>query len=85
VDDVALGTAGDALDHRVVVLSVRQTKGLEFDAVVLVEPAEVLAQSPRGGSDLYVALTRATTRLAVVHTGALPEVLRRLASGSAAA
>lgn len=85
VDDVALGTAGDALDHRVVVLSVRQTKGLEFDAVVLVEPAEVLAQSPRGGSDLYVALTRATTRLAVVHAGALPEVLRRLAPGSAAA
>ena len=45
-------------------------KGLEFDAVVLVEPAELVAESPRGLNDLYVALTRATQRLTVVHRGA---------------
>ena len=50
-----------------------------LDAVVLVEPAEVLTESPRGANDLYVALTRATQRLAVVHAEPLPEVLHRLA------
>ncbi|MCX4095026.1 HelD family protein [Nocardia sp. alder85J] len=60
------------------VLTVHDAKGLEFDAVVLVEPREILAESPRGLNDLYVALTRATQRLTVVHTGELPGVLRRL-------
>ncbi|MDI2027414.1 RNA polymerase recycling motor ATPase HelR [Saccharopolyspora sp. TS4A08] len=51
------------------------TKGLEFDAVLLVEPAEIL-RTPRGAADLYVALTRATQRLGILHTGPLPDVLR---------
>ncbi|WP_245776162.1 RNA polymerase recycling motor ATPase HelR [Saccharopolyspora flava] len=51
------------------------TKGLEFDAVLLVEPAEILA-TPRGAADLYVALTRATQRLGILHTTPLPDVLR---------
>jgi DNA helicase IV len=67
------------LDAPVVVLSVSAAKGLEFDAVVLVEPAELLTESPRGLNDLYVALTRATQRLTVVHASPLPPVLRRLA------
>jgi DNA helicase IV len=69
----------------VVVLSVRQAKGLEFDTVIVAEPGEILAESPRGHSDLYVALTRATQRLGVLHAGDLPAVLSRLrprASGS---
>lgn len=66
------------LTSPVVVLPIAKAKGLEFDAVVLVEPAEVLAESPRGANDLYVALTRATQRLAVVHSEPLPEVLHRL-------
>ena len=66
------------LTSPVVVLPIGKAKGLEFDAVVLVEPAEVLAESPRGANDLYVALTRATQRLAVVHAEPLPEVLHRL-------
>lgn len=66
------------LESPVVVLPVAKAKGLEFDAVVLVEPAEVLAESPRGVNDLYVALTRSTQRLAVVHAQELPPVLRRL-------
>jgi len=66
------------LESPVVVLPVNSAKGLEFDAVVLVEPAQVLADSPRGMNDLYVALTRATQRLAVVHARDLPPVLHRL-------
>ncbi|MBD0022925.1 ATP-binding domain-containing protein [Gordonia sp. (in: high G+C Gram-positive bacteria)] len=57
------------------VLTVLACKGLEFDNVVVVEPAAILRQSPRGHSDLYVALTRATQRLVVVHDEPLPEEL----------
>jgi DNA helicase IV len=66
------------LDAPVVVLPVSAAKGLEFDAVVLVEPAELVAESPRGLNDLYVAMTRATQRLTVVHGEPLPPVLHRL-------
>lgn len=51
-----------------------QAKGLEFDHVVLVEPAAFLAQ-PRGLSLLYVALTRSTDRLTLIHRQPLPQVL----------
>ncbi|WP_051181903.1 HelD family protein [Nocardia vinacea] len=60
------------------VLTVHEVKGLEFDAVYLVEPQGILDESPRGMNDLYVALTRATQRLGVVHTGDLPPVLSGL-------
>ncbi|MBW0107047.1 RNA polymerase recycling motor ATPase HelR, partial [Pseudonocardia sp. KRD291] len=43
------------------------TKGLEFDAVLVVDPDRILADGPHGAADLYVALTRATQRLGVVH------------------
>ncbi|GAA4707363.1 AAA family ATPase [Pseudonocardia yuanmonensis] len=85
VASVRLAVLGDAapedpedLEAPVVVLPVGASKGLEFDSVVLVEPAEVLAESPRGMNDLYVALTRATQRLTVVHAADLPEPLKRL-------
>jgi len=68
------------LTFPVVVLPVSAAKGLEFDAVVLVEPAELVAESPRGLNDLYVALTRATQRLTVVHREPLPAVLHGLAA-----
>ena len=80
----ATGGGGDAaavdvdLTAPVVVLPVTAAKGLEFDAVVVVEPAELLAESPRGANDLYVALTRSTQRLAVVHERPLPAMLHRL-------
>lgn len=61
-------TAAD-LDAPLVVLSAREAKGLEFDAVVLVEPAAVLAAS---AGDLYVAMTRPTRVLHVLHTLDLP-------------
>ncbi|MEU8245728.1 ATP-binding domain-containing protein [Nonomuraea sp. NPDC048916] len=74
----ALFPEGD-LDAPVVALTVTQAKGLEFDAVVVVDPAGILGQSPMGGKDLYVAVTRATRRLTVVHEGDLPAVLSCLA------
>jgi DNA helicase IV len=67
-----------ALDATVAVMTVIEAKGLEFDGVVVVEPAAILAESANGGHDLYVALTRATQRLGVVHTGELPAALSRL-------
>ncbi|MEV6306880.1 ATP-binding domain-containing protein [Actinoplanes sp. NPDC051861] len=48
-----------------VLLTVAQAKGLEFDTVIVVDPAGILAESPRGANDLYVALTRPTRRLGV--------------------
>jgi len=67
------------LDDQVATLTVWQAKGLEFDSVLVVDPAQILAQSPRGTNDLYVAMTRATQRLGVIHPGELPAVLHRLA------
>ncbi|MGB3351539.1 MAG: RNA polymerase recycling motor ATPase HelR [Mycobacterium sp.] len=53
-------------------------KGLEFDAVLVVEPERILAAGPRGAAELYVALTRATQRLGVLHIGPLPSALSGL-------
>ncbi|RIJ77910.1 helicase [Nakamurella silvestris] len=72
----ASGTAG--MGRRVVVLDAISAKGLEFDAVILVEPARIVGRSPRGLGDLYVALTRATQRLGVLHTEDLPHALSGL-------
>ncbi|MBY8871306.1 AAA family ATPase [Micromonospora sp. PLK6-60] len=54
------------LANRVVVLTVAQAKGLEFDSVLIADPDGIVAESPRGRSDLYVALTRATQRLGLL-------------------
>ncbi|MEO3854035.1 UvrD-helicase domain-containing protein [Acrocarpospora sp. B8E8] len=72
------GAGPAALEAAVSVLTVAEAKGLEFDAVIVVEPGRILTESPRGPSDLYVALTRATRRLGVVHTAGLPSVLTAL-------
>lgn len=68
-----LGHGEVALDHPVAVLSPQQAKGLEFDVAIVVEPAAILAAGPRGAHDLYVALTRPTTELVVVHSQPLPK------------
>ena len=73
------GDRAEVLDSPVALLTVGQAKGLEFDRVVLADPAGILAQSQAGGHDLYVAITRATHRLTVVHDGDLPAPLHRLA------
>ncbi|MGW6897883.1 HelD family protein [Streptomyces sp. NPDC054919] len=74
VPDAVYGDEPD-LESRVVVLGVRQAKGLEFDAVLIADPTEILARSARGLNDLYVALTRATQRLGIIHGGPAPAVL----------
>jgi DNA helicase IV len=78
IPEAVPGDRAEVLDSPVALLTVGQSKGLEFDRVVLVDPAGILAQSPAGGHDLYVAITRATHRLTVVHEGDLPASLHRL-------
>jgi hypothetical protein len=53
-------------DDRVVVLTGLDTKGLEFDGIVVVDPDAIEAESPTGRSTLYVVLTRATQLLTLV-------------------
>jgi DNA helicase IV len=65
---------------RLSVLTPREAKGLEFDGVLLCEPQRMLVGSTVGAAELYVALTRATQRLGVLHSDPLPAVLDGLAS-----
>ncbi|MEU6000216.1 AAA family ATPase [Streptomyces sp. NPDC047197] len=73
-----LGAAGvecagpDDLGARVTVLSASVAKGLEYDHVVAVEPAAIVEAESRGPHRLYVVLTRAVSRLDVLHSRALP-------------
>ena len=65
------------------VLTVTAAKGLEFDQVVLVEPALVVAgeagvDTGGGLRDLYVAMTRPTQQLTIVHARDLPPMLAHL-------
>lgn len=73
------------LEQRVVVLTARQAKGLEFDSVVLVDPQAMLDASPHGLNDLYVALTRAVQRLRILHPGPAPEILEHVPAEHATA
>ena len=66
---------------RLFVLTPEQVKGLEFDAVILLEPADIVGESRRGSNDLYVAMTRPTQRLLVLHARPLPRGLRSLTQG----
>jgi AAA domain/UvrD-like helicase C-terminal domain len=64
-----------APDHMAAELNavpVSQVKGLEYDRVVLVEPADIVAAEPRGMSRLYVAMTRAVAELVILHSKPLP-------------
>ncbi len=66
---------GPDLDAPVAVLSPGQAKGLEFDSVIIADPAGIEQDSPRGRADLYVALTRTTRRLGLVSPGQVPGYL----------
>jgi DNA helicase IV len=72
-------TASDLRPHlKPIVVPASLAKGLEFDHVVLAEPAEIVAGEPdqvTGLRRLYVCLTRAVTSLVVVHTAELPAAL----------
>jgi DNA helicase IV len=85
-----LGTVGEALDEAgvdfahaerrgldapIALLAVSVVKGLEFDSVVVVEPSLIVDEEVQGLRALYVALTRPTRRLTVVHADGLPSSL----------
>jgi DNA helicase IV len=69
---------GPDLDAPVAVLTPEQAKGLEFDSVIIVDPAGIEQASPRGRADLYVALTRTTRRLGLISPGEMPRDLRAI-------
>jgi DNA helicase IV len=60
---------------RVTVVPATLVKGLEYDHVIVHEPADIVAAEPKGLNRLYVVLTRAVTRLSVLHSKPLPEAL----------
>jgi len=86
VDDVsdAFASAGvefgratrHGLDAQITVVPVGLVKGLELDASVVVEPLLIVDEEAQGLRALYVALTRATKRLAIVHACDLPLALQ---------
>jgi hypothetical protein len=85
VREVSAVLAGAGLPHGVlevaepaaglVVVPVSLAKGMEYDDVIVVEPARIAAAGARGLHRLYVALTRAVARLTVPHAEPLPEPL----------
>ncbi|SFE55117.1 HelD family protein [Blastococcus tunisiensis] len=78
-----LGTSTDGeLTTGPAVLPPGAVKGLEFDSVLVVDPVAIVDEGVRGHNDLYVALTRATQRLGVVHPGELPAMLAGLGTSA---
>jgi DNA helicase IV len=76
-DGIQFGSATrHGLDQQVTIVPVGLAKGLELDATVVVEPAAIVEEEAQGLRALYVALTRATKRLALVHSRPLPDCLR---------
>ena len=67
---------GASETQQLTVVPVTLAKGLEFDQVIVVEPARIAAGEARGLHRLYVALTRAVSRLTVLHAEPLPAPLR---------
>jgi DNA helicase IV len=62
-------------EHRLLIVPATLAKGLEYDHVIVVEPADIVAAEPRGLARLYVVLTRAVTSLTVLHRKPLPDQL----------
>ncbi len=74
---LSVENAYQSLESDYVVVSSDVMKGLEFDGVLLVEPSAIIEESNQGLKSLYVALTRATRRLTIVHSRELPPSLAR--------
>jgi DNA helicase IV len=85
VDDVSAALAAHRVDHvratrsglsaQITVVPVSVVKGLELDGVVVVEPAAIVDSELQGLRALYVALTRSTRRLTIVHARPLPDAM----------
>jgi DNA helicase IV len=76
------GTSAWALGDHITLLPPAATKGLEFDAVVVVEPTRIVLEAGGDLRLLYVVLTRAVQHLSVIHSDPLPHVLNGLADES---
>jgi hypothetical protein len=74
-DGIAVAGEDKAGVERVAVVPAGLAKGLEFDHVVVIEPADIVDGEERGLNRLYVVLTRAVSRLEVLHRRPLPEAL----------
>jgi len=74
-DAGAVADSAAAMDAPVAILTAVESKGLEFDHVIVIEPAALVTPDPAGLRLLYVTLTRATQTLTVVHADPLPEAL----------
>ena len=67
-----MGAGAGGLDQDITVIGPKEAKGLEFDGVVLLEPAELLDGVSGKVGDLYVAMTRPTQRLRLLAEGDVP-------------
>ena len=76
LDGTGEGEGGQSEGELLLLVPVSLAKGLEFDQVIVYEPARIAAAESRGLHRLYVALTRAVSRLTVIHADPLPEPLR---------
>ncbi len=72
-----------AVEDRLIVLTALQSKGLEYDGVLVVGPDEIVAEAPGAERVLYVALTRATQRMTTIDVGDAPGRWREALEGSA--
>ncbi|GAA4207630.1 AAA family ATPase [Streptosporangium oxazolinicum] len=77
IPDLSWGPDAD-LEQKTVVLTATQAKGLEFDSVLVANPDSIVTASSHGLNDLYVALTRSSRRLTIVHTGPVPPFFAHL-------
>jgi superfamily I DNA/RNA helicase len=75
LDEASLEYGAPGADSRLTLVPVTLAKGLEYDHVIVVEPARIASAEARGLQRLYVALTRAVSRLTVLHTEPLPAPL----------
>ena len=72
---IAVGRDEEGLEEAVALVPVVLAKGLEFDSVIVVEPTAIVDDAKFGLRSLFVALTRATKRVAIVHAQELPRAL----------
>ncbi|MFF5390898.1 HelD family protein [Streptomyces sp. NPDC013012] len=80
---IAEGDAiGEQYREAVSVLAATQAKGMEYDHVLVIEPTTIADRGPAGLRQLYVALTRSTQSLTVLHTAPLPAALTASADGT---
>ncbi|GAA2203065.1 AAA family ATPase [Sinomonas flava] len=67
-----VGSGAGSFEQDIVVIDPREAKGLEFDVVVVLEPAALLDHEHGKVGDLYVAMTRPTQRLRLIAEGPIP-------------